>query len=174
MRTFKRYLPRLVVLIVLILMMIVLPDNGDQAIHTIGYSLKEMALIIPPIFILLGFLDVFIPRETIMKYMGEKSGFLGALLSIILGSAAAGPLYAAFPIASVFMKKGVKFTNIMLFVGAWSTTKIPMFLFEVTSLGAKFASIRLGLSMVGIIGIALVLNRVIKPNEQQVIYEMNK
>ncbi|MDD3122325.1 MAG: permease [Candidatus Izemoplasmatales bacterium] len=173
MKTFKRYIPLFIVIFIGVIIYIALPENGSKATQTILYSLKEMALIIPPIFILLGFLDVFIPRETIMKYMGEKSGVKGVLLSIVLGSAAAGPLYAAFPIASVFMKKGVKFSNIMLFIGAWSTTKIPMFLFEMTSLGVKFALIRLGLSIVGIFVIALVLNKVITPEEQKKIYQMN-
>lgn len=42
-----------------------------------------------------------------MKYMDEGSGIKGIMiLSIIFGSAAAGPLYGAFPVAVVFMKKG--------------------------------------------------------------------
>lgn len=174
MKTLKRYLPFLITLLALILLYVFLPANGQSAVDTTLYSLKEMALIIPPVFILLGFLDVWVPKETIIKYMGEKSGFVGALLSIVLGSVAAGPLYAAFPIASVFMKKGVKFTNVMLFIGAWSTTKIPMFLFEMASLGVKFALIRLGLSMVGITFIALVMNRILSKDDQTKIYQMNQ
>ena len=82
MKTFKRYIPLFVVVVIGVIIYIALPENGNKATQTILYSLKEMALIIPPIFILLGFLDVFIPRETIIKYMGEKSGFKGVLLSI--------------------------------------------------------------------------------------------
>jgi len=173
MSTIKRYRPLLVILVIGILVYIFLPENGDKATRTIVYSLKEMAMIIPPIFILLGFLDVFVPKETIIKYMGEKSGIIGIIMAIFLGSVAAGPLYAAFPIASVFMKKGVKFSNIVLFIGAWSTTKIPMILFEMTSLGLKFALVRLGLSLVGIFAIAYVLNHIISPEEQNEIYKMN-
>lgn len=174
MKTLKRYLPFAFTLIIMLLLIVFLPINGQKALDTTWYSLKEMAMIIPPIFILLGFLDVWIPKETIIKYMGEKSGFKGALLSIILGSAAAGPLYAAFPIAGVFFKKGVKFFNIMLFIGAWSTTKIPMFLFEMASMGVEFALIRLGLSMVGIILIALLMNRILPKDEQTRIFQLNQ
>ena len=78
-----------------------------------------MALIIPPIFVLLGLLDVWVPRDTMVKYMGEDSGLKGIILSFVIGSAAAGPLYAAFPVAAVFMRKGVKFTNVLIFIGAW-------------------------------------------------------
>ena len=98
---------------------------GLKAINLSAYQFKQMLLIVPPVFILLGLLDVWVPRETMVKYMGEGSGLKGILLSFFIGSAAAGPLYGAFPVAAVFMKKGVKFSNILIFIGAWSTTKIP-------------------------------------------------
>lgn len=37
----------------------------------------EMLSIIPPIFILLGLLDVWVQRETMIKLMGKESGILG-------------------------------------------------------------------------------------------------
>lgn len=69
------------------------------------------------------------------------------------------------------LKKGVKFSNILIFIGAWSTTKIPMFLFEVTSLGAKFAFTRLLVDIPGIIIIAYVLSKLVSNNEIKEIYE---
>lgn len=145
-------------------------EIGTKAVNTTLYSLKEMALIIPPIFILLGLLDVWVPRETMVKFMGEDSGLKGMILAIIIGSAAAGPLYAAFPVAAIFMKKGVKFSNILLFLGAWSTTKIPMLLFEISALGLKFALTRLTLSIIGIAVITLVLDKLISTEEKDKIY----
>lgn len=144
---------------------------GLKALSISAYSVKEMLLVIPPIFVLLGLLDVWVPRETMVKYMGEGSGFLGILLSILIGSAAAGPLYGAFPVAAVFMKKGVKFSNILIFIGAWSTTKIPMLLFEMAALGAKFAVTRLLVDIPGIILIAFVLSKLIPKAEIEKIYE---
>lgn len=44
-------------------------------------------------------------KETLMKYMGEKSGIYGILFSLLLGGIAAGPLYVAFPIAALLLKK---------------------------------------------------------------------
>jgi len=170
MKTLKRYLFFIVTIVILIILLLVDHSIGQSALDTAVYSLKEMMIVLPPIFVLLGLLDVWIPKETIVKYMGEKSGFIGIVLSILLGATAAGPLYAAFPIAGVFMKKGVKFSNIMFFIGAWSTLKIPMFPFEVASMGYKFALIRLGLSLFGITLIAFAMKFSIKPNEIQEIY----
>ncbi|WP_422486580.1 permease [Gudongella sp. DL1XJH-153] len=147
-------------------------DLGTRAIGTTMMTLKEMILIIPPIFVLLGLLDTWVPKDTMVKYMGEDSGIKGILLAFFIGSAAAGPLYGAFPVAAVFMKKGVKFSNILIFIGAWSTTKIPMFLFEISSLGAPFALTRLFVNIPGIIIIAHILNSLVSKDEVDEIYRM--
>jgi len=146
-------------------------ELGFKSLGIAGYSFKEMALVIPPVFLLLGLLDVWVPKETMIKYMGEKSGFIGIILSIIIGSAAAGPLYGAFPVAAVFMKKGVKFTNILIFIGAWSTTKIPMFIFEMSSLGKNFAITRLLIDIPGIIVISYILAAFTSKNEIKKLYK---
>ncbi|WP_304943010.1 permease [Vallitalea guaymasensis] len=171
MKSLKRYTFALIIIATIILLLIFNREIGLKAIKITGSNLKEMILVIPPVFVLLGLLDVWVPKETMMKYMGDKSGIKGIVLSIILGSAAAGPLYGAFPIAAVFMKKGVKFSNVLIFIGAWSTTKIPMFLFEISALGARFAVTRLLIDIPGIIIIAFILNGLINKDEVKKIYE---
>lgn len=108
MNLLKRYRFFVVTIVLMIFLLIINQQIGLKALSVTGYSLKEMALVIPPIFILLGLLDIWVPREIMMKYMGEGSGIRKIILAVLLGSAAAGPLYGAFPIAAVFMKKGNK------------------------------------------------------------------
>jgi len=127
-------------------------------------------MVLPPIFILLGLLDAWVPREAMIRFMGEHSGIKGILLAFLLGSAAAGPLYAAFPIAAVLMKKGAGFGNVMIFIGAWSTTKIPQLLFEISALGARFMVTRLLVDICGIIIIARIISSMVNKDEQQEIY----
>ncbi|MGB7604430.1 MAG: permease [Lutisporaceae bacterium] len=167
----KRYRAFIIVSVIIGILTVFNYQLGMKALSITAYSFKEMLLVIPPVFVLLGLLDIWVPRETMIKYMGEGSGLKGIVLSILIGSAAAGPLYGAFPIAAVFMKKGVKFSNILIFIGAWSTTKIPMLLFEITSLGVKFAITRLLIDIPGIIIIAYVLSKLISKDEIEKIYE---
>jgi len=161
----KKYRVFLVVLLGVLILTLINKSLGLKAINVITYTMKEMLLVVPPIFILLGLLDVWVPKETMVKYMGEGSGLKGILLAVFIGSAAAGPLYGAFPIAAVFMKKGVSFKNILIFIGAWSTTKIPMVLFEATSLGLTFALTRLLVDIPGIIIIAYVISLFVSKEE---------
>ncbi|HKM07278.1 MAG TPA: permease [Sphaerochaeta sp.] len=171
---FIRYKAFLIVLALLVLYGAFNQEVGQKVVETTIYQLREMVLVIPPIFILLGLLDVWVPKETMVKFMGKKSGIKGILLALLIGSAAAGPLYGAFPVAAVFMKKGVKFTNILIFLGAWSTTKIPMFLFEVASLGPVFAITRLLVDIPGIIIIAYLLSALMPKAEIKAIYERSE
>lgn len=171
MNLLKKYRFSLTTAIIITIIFFINKEIGIKAINITGNSFKEMILVIPPVFILLGLLDVWVPKEIMMKYMGEKSGIKGIVLSILLGSAAAGPLYGAFPIAAVFMKKGVKFTNVLIFIGAWSTTKIPMFLFELSALGTKFAITRLFVDIPGIILISYILSSLISRAQVKKIYE---
>ncbi|HOO34053.1 MAG TPA: permease [Thermotogota bacterium] len=171
MSIMKKYRFFLITLGIFTVLFFINREKAAEAIQITGYSLKEMITVIPPIFVLLGLLDVWVPRELMIRYMGEKSGIVGIVLAIILGSAAAGPLYGAFPVAAVFMKKGVKFSNVLIFIGAWSTTKVPMFLFEMSSLGSLFAFTRLLVDIPGIIIIAFIIARITPKDELRKIYK---
>ena len=92
------------------------PTVGAKSLQLTWKNLLEMASILPPIFILLGLLDVWVKRETMVKYMGDGSGITGVLLAFFLGSAAAGPLYAAFPVAGVLLKREA---NCQMYLSCW-------------------------------------------------------
>lgn len=134
-------------------------------------SMIEMAMILPPIFVLLGLLDVWVKRETMVKMMGKGSGLKGILLAFLLGSAAAGPLYAAFPVALMLLRKGSSFKNVQIMIGAWSTTKIPMLMFEAASMGLTFTITRFILDIFGILIIVWISEKALGQNELNLIHQ---
>ena len=167
---FSRYRFFLIVIVPFVLVLLFQKTHGAKAIHTLTFSLKEMLSVLPPIFILLGLMDVWVPRETMVRFMGEGSGARGVLLAFFLGSVAAGPLYAAFPVAVMLMRKGASFFNLLVFIGAWSTTKIPMILFELSSMGAVFAFTRLAMNIPVILIIAAASASLLKDEEKNALY----
>ncbi len=166
-----RYKFFLIFLAVNVVLLFAAPEIGKSSFALTKDNFLEMLSVLPPIFILLGLLDVWVERETMMKYMGENSGIKGGLIAFVMGSAAAGPLYAAFPIAGILLKKGVKLTNVFIFIGAWSTTKIPLILFEASSLGWRYTLLRLACNVIGIALIAFVLEKSTSAGEKQAIYD---
>lgn len=103
---------------------------------------KEMILFLPLMFILIGLFDVWVPREKIEKHIGKESGWKGTGLVILLATLQAGPLYGAFPFAYILWKKGCSIRNVFIYLGAFSTIKIPMLTFEIGFLGLKFSLLR--------------------------------
>ena len=141
--------------------------RGARAFSLAGSSALEMLSFIPPIFILLGLLDVWVDRETMMKFMGRQTGLKGHFLAFMLGSLAAGPLYMAFPIAAMLIRKGASLFNVFLFTGVWATTKVPMLLFEASSLGLGYAMVRLCFNVAGIALISWVLCKTVSADEEK-------
>ena len=170
----KRYGIPALLIIANITIGLLFPDIGLKSLELTKQNVIEMISVIPPIFVLLGLLDVWVDRATMMKYTGKGSGIKGVLLAFFLGSAAAGPLYAAFPVAGVMLKKGSSLFNVFIFIGAWSTTKIPMLTFEAASMGPTFMLVRLGLSIIGILIIAAVTEKSLNKEQQNEVYEINQ
>lgn len=166
----RRYFGFIVVAGVFTVFLLIFPGYRAKSFSMIVLQTKTMLLVIPPIFVLLGLFDVWVPREKMMRFMGPGSGVKGGVLAFLLGSFAAGPLYGAFPVAAVLMKKGASFSNILIFIGAWSTTKIPMLLFEISALGPRFALSRLAIDIAGIIIIAFAIKRSLSEAEVAAIY----
>ncbi|KUO53333.1 MAG: permease [Desulfitibacter sp. BRH_c19] len=166
----KRYKWVLLLGLMLLLAVVFSPDFGLEAASITWLNLVFMLKILPPIFLLLGILDIWVPKETMIKYVGAGSGIRGGIIAFSLGSVAAGPLYAAFPVAQMLLKKETSLINVFIFIGAWSTTKIPLILFETSALGAGFSISRLLLNIPVIIIIAYLTHKIVH-KEQAAIYQ---
>ena len=117
----------------------------------------EMIIFLPLMFILIGLFDVWVHREKITRHVGPGSGSRGIFWVILLAMLQAGPLYAAFPVAALLWKKGCSVRNIFVYLGAFSTLKIPMLAFEIGFLGLKFSLLRALFSLPIFIGIGYLL-----------------
>lgn len=154
----NRYKLFLIVFAILILVTIYEKDTGMSAFNSAKDSFLQMLSVLPPIMILLGLMDEWVSRESMMKYMGDDSGIMGIAIAITFAAFAAGPMYAAFPFTAVLLKKGAKFTNVIIFMNAWCVIKISTILFEISSLGYKFTFYRLLIDFVGVIVMGYLVN----------------
>ena len=135
-----------------------------------GGGIVEMLGFLPPIFVLLGLFDVWVDRETVMKLMGKGSGFKGVALAFLLATLAAGPLYMAFPVAGVLLKKRAGLFQIFVFIGTWAIAKVPMLLFEVSCFGFRYTVIRLICNVAAITGIAWIMTSMLGPDYAEKLY----
>lgn len=141
------------------------PETGMAAVSNSGYYLKEMLMIMPVIFVLTALLDVWVPKETIMKYLGKQSKSKGVILSFLLGGISAGPIYAAFPFCIMLHKKGASIKNIVIILSSWAVIKFPMLLNEVKFLGVKFMAVRWILTVIAIVIFSWIASKIVKDED---------
>ncbi len=155
----------IIVAIAYIVFFIVRADVGMASLKNSIYYIKEMLLIMPVVFVLTALLDIWMPKEKIMKFLGRDAGMKGVIFSLILGSISAGPIYAAFPLCVMLHKKGASIRNLVIILSSWAVIKIPMLLNEVKFLGFEFMAIRWGLTVAAILLFSWITARIVKDGD---------
>jgi len=150
------------VLLIYIVLAVTAPDKALQALSNSSYYLVEMIQIMPVIFLLTVSIDLLIPKSWILQNMGANAGIKGGLLALIFGSVSAGPIYAAFPVTKMLLKKGASVGNIVIILSAWAVIKVPMLANEAKFLGPTFMATRWVLTVMAIFTMAWVMNRTVK------------
>ena len=151
-----------ITLMIVVVLLSVFPEKTEPVTSTAQQYLIEMMIILPAVMIIMGLFAVFIPNETVVKYLGETSGIKGIALSILIGTLPTGPLYIAFPMAATLLKKGARVSNIIVFLSAWACIKLPQEMVEFQFLGGKFMFLRLILTIIFVILMGLIIERILE------------
>lgn len=141
------------------------PSMAVASIKNSGYYIKEMLMIMPVIFVLTALLDLWLPKEKILRYLGEGAGLRGVVLSFVVGSISAGPIYAAFPMCRMLHKKGASIRNIVIILSSWAVIKLPMLLNEAKFLGLRFMVIRWVLTVIAILVFSWISAKLVKDQD---------
>lgn len=132
-----------------------------SAVENTRRFIVEMLQVMPPVLVISALITVWIPGDIIRKGLGQNSGLRGRVLSLLIGSISAGPIYAAFPAVLVLYKKGAGIANMVIILSAWAVVKIPMLLVEASFLGLRFVLIRVALTVPAIFILAVLSEKII-------------
>ncbi len=155
-----------IILIITIILLKIFPEKQHTVINISRKFFIEMIAILPAVMLLMGLFAVFVSKDMVVKYLGHSSGIKGIFLALFFGALPTGPLYVAFPVASVLRRKGAKISNIIIFLSAWACIKIPQEMVEIQFLGIKFMLARLSLTIIFVIIMGLVIEKLINKTEK--------
>ena len=164
MKTIKKFTSPILIIIVFIGLAIWMPDTAVRSSLVTWDYLKEMVLIMPPVFILMGLMEVWIPKDKIQKWLGAGSGIKGAGIALALGALPTGPLYVAFPMTATLIRKGASVTNMVIFLGSLATLKIPQLMVEIKFLGVSFTLLRFGLTFLALALVGFLMEIILRKN----------
>ena len=143
------------------------PEKQEIVLITMWEYFVEMMMVFPAVMVVMGLFTVWVSKDAVVKHLGKTSGVRGFLLSLFLGALPTGPLYVAFPLAASLLKKGARISNIVIFLSAWSCIKLPQEMVELQFLGVEFMVSRLILTVVFVIIMALVIEKVMDKKVQE-------
>ena len=161
-----------IIVFVTLFLLLLFPEKKSLVIATSQEYFLEMITVLPAVMIIMALFAVFIPSDIVVKFLGKASGIKGILLSIFLGALPTGPLYIAFPMAATLINKGARISNIIIFLSSWACIKIPQELVELQFLGIQFMTLRLILTIIFVILMGFIIEKVIE--KTQVKYGVEK
>jgi len=155
----------LITVFVLLILQVLFPEQSKLGREImVNYGL-EVFLIFPPVLILMGLADVWLPAEKVKKYLGKESGIKGVFISLFLGTLPTGPLFIAFPIAGEMLRKQASIANVVVFLGAWASLKMPQIGVEIQFLGLEFTFYRVILTFFAVLCIAFLTQKMVGKEE---------
>ncbi len=171
MKKIKKFRIVIIAILLYIVAFILKRDVFNNAVDITLDFFKEMLQVLPPVLVLSALITVWVPASIIEKGLGPKSGIKGKLISILIGSLSAGPIYAAFPAVLVLYKKGASISNMVVILSSWAVIKVPMLVVEANFLGVKFTAVRFLLTVPAILIMGLIIEKLVKKEDIKESFE---
>jgi len=162
MKSLKKFILPFLIALIFVGLAIWIPDTAARSLKVTWDYFIEMAAILPAVFILMGLMEIWIPKDKIQKWLGNGSGIKGAAISVALGTLPTGPLYVAFPMTATLIRKGASITNMVIFLGSWAALKIPQLMVEIKFLGIEFALLRFALTLGALLLVGLLMEVILR------------
>ena len=114
-------------------------------------SFTMMRQLLPKIagaILLAGFVQVLLPREMVMKLIGEKSGFKGIVIASFAGVLTPGGPIVSFPLISALYAMGASVGTLVAYLISWELMGMQRILiWELPLMGVKFTALRVFVSL---------------------------
>jgi len=125
--------------------------GGDAAVRRgLGDAWAMMVLVGPRLlaaFVLAGFIQVLLPKELIMRWMGAKSGFRGILIASVVGLITPGGAIIAFPLLAALFKLGAGYGPLVAYLTSWELLSLyRAAVWDIPFMGMKFTVLRFAVS----------------------------
>ena len=138
--------------------------NRSKTRKSLKIALKTFLGILPIIIIIvvfIGFLLGFLPPEMILSIVGEQAGFLGVMVTAVLGSILFIPALISFPLAASLLKGGASIMSVAAFITTLTMVGVATLPLELREMGKKITVLRNIFSFIFALIIALIMGAVL-------------
>jgi len=132
--------------------------------QAVGKGLRSLANIIgefSAVLIVVGIMLTVVSPQAISSLLGAQSGWVGMLLSSLLGSITLIPGFVAFPLAKSLLDRGAGVVQVAVLLSTLMMVGVVTLPIEIKYLGRKEALLRNGLAYIWSLIAALIIGWVV-------------
>ncbi len=121
-------------------------SGQGQHVAGIKISMTMIVQILPLLFfafLVAGMVQVLIPKEVILKWVGAEAGLRGILVGSIAGGLTPGGPFVNLPLAAGLYRSGAGVGTMVAFITGWSIYAIARLPMEIGILGWRLTAIRI-------------------------------
>lgn len=137
-----------------------LVKNRDKTKKSLKIALRTFIKIIPLvaiIIIFIGFLLGFLPPDLISRIIGEQAGFLGIMITAVIGSVLFIPAIISFPLAASLLDGGASVMSVAAFITTLTMVGVVTLPVELREMGKKITILRNVFSFIFAVIIAVIM-----------------
>jgi len=120
-------------------------SGQNQHIAGLKIALDMFIKILPLLllaFVMAGMIQVLLPRELLLRWIGAGSGMRGIFIGTIAGVCIPGGPYIILPIGAMLFKSGASIGTMVAFVTGWALIGIGKLPLELAIMGWRFTLIK--------------------------------
>jgi len=95
-----------------------------------------------------GFVQVILPGELVVKWIGKKAGLKGIMIACLAGALTPGGPIISFPLVSALYRMGANISALVAYLTAWELLGVQrIFIWDIPLMGVKFTVLRVAISV---------------------------
>jgi uncharacterized membrane protein YraQ (UPF0718 family) len=142
----RMFLPTFIMGLIAVLLIVIGVIKGqNEHIEGLSKGFKMTITILPMLifaFIAAGMIQVLVPHEILVKWIGKESGIKGIFIGTVVGAFTPGGPYVSLPIAAGLLRSGAGVGVMVAFLTGWSLWAVQRLPMDIGIMGWKFAVIR--------------------------------
>jgi uncharacterized membrane protein YraQ (UPF0718 family) len=115
----------------------------DDAVAMMWQVLPKLA----GALLMAGFVQVLLPGELVVKWIGKNAGFKGIMIACLAGVLTPGGPIISFPMVSALYRMGANISSLVAYLTAWELMGVQrIFIWDIPLMGVKFTVLRIATS----------------------------
>lgn len=107
-----------------------------------------LLIFLPAVLLLSSLVQVLIPRDRVVRWLGSESGLRGIVIASVGGALTPGGPFVTFPLVLALHKAGAAFGPMVAYVTAWNVISMTrLLIFDLPIIGPELGILRYAISL---------------------------